>query len=177
NGQGYPDYEKYICIIDNLKKWMTMNANIEIKEMPKMDLAYVSSIGTRNLESAYQSLVKWARPQGLISEQTKMVTIYHDSHKVTEANKVRMSASILLDKPVQVSGEIWPTSIERGKFIVGSFEIGLHEFEKSWTGLFLWMNENGYKKADRKPFEIYHNDFNQHPERKAIVDFCIPIES
>jgi AraC family transcriptional regulator len=139
-------------------------------------LAYVSSIGTQNLESAYQKLMKWATPHDLMNEQTKMVTIYHDSFKVTEANKVRMSASILLNKPVEVNGEIGLTSIQKGKFIVGSFEIGLNEFEKTWTGLFLWMYENGYKKADRNPFEVYHNDFNEHPQRKAIVDFCIPIE-
>jgi AraC family transcriptional regulator len=176
NGQAYPNYEKYICIINNLKKWIKMNAKIEIKEMLKMDLAYVSSIGTQNLESAYQKLMKWATPHDLMNEQTKMVTIYHDSFKVTEANKVRMSASILLNKPVEVNGEIGLTSIQKGKFIVGSFEIGLNEFEKTWTGLFLWMYENGYKKADRNPFEVYHNDFNEHPQRKAIVDFCIPIE-
>ena len=87
-----------------------------------------------------------------------------------------MSASILLDKDVETNGEIGRTSIKAGKFIVGSFEIGLNEFEKSWTGLFVWMNENGYKKADREPFEIYHNNFNEHPQKKAIVDFCIPIE-
>ena len=105
-----------------------------------------------------------------------MVTIYHDSFKVTEAHKVRMSASILLNNPVETKGEIGQTSIESGRFIVGSFEIQTKEFEKSWTGLFIWMNVNGYKKADRNPFEIYHNNFNEHPEKKAIVDFYIPIE-
>ncbi|WPY98347.1 AraC family transcriptional regulator [Christiangramia sp. OXR-203] len=176
NGQDYPDYEKYICIIDNLKKWIKMNANIEIKEMPKMELAYVSSIGSQNLETAYGKLMQWATPKGLMNDQTKMVTIYHDSFKVTQADKVRMSACILLDKPTETKGEIGTTSIESGKCIVGKFKIGLNEFEKSWTGLFLWMNENGYTKTDREPFEIYHNNFNDHPERKAIVDFCIPIE-
>lgn len=175
NGQDYPDKGKYICIIDNLKKWITMNAKIEIKEMPKMNLAYVSSIGPKNLESAYAKLIQWATPHGLMNHQTKMVTIYHDSFKVTEANKVRMSAAILLNKHIETNGEVGMTSIEAGKFIVGSFEIGLNEFEKSWTGLFLWMNENGYKKADSNPFEIYHNNFNEHPEKKVIVDFCIPI--
>jgi len=175
NGQEYPDYDKYICIIDNLKNWIKMNAKIEIKEMPKMNLAYVTSIGTQNLKNAYGKLIQWATPLGLMNDKVKMATIYHDSFKVTEANKVRMSASILLNKPVETNGEIGLTSIEKGKFIVGSFEIGLNEFEKSWTGLFLWMNENGYKKADRNPFEIYHNNFNEHPERKAIVDFFIPI--
>lgn len=153
-----------------------MNAKIEIKEMPKMNLAYVSSIGPQNLESAYGKLIQWATPKGLMNEKTKMVTIYHDSFKVTRADKVRMSASILLDKPIETEGEIGMKTIENGKFIIGSFEIGLNEFEKSWTGLFVWMNENGYKKSDREPFEIYYNNFNEHPKRKAIVDFCIPIE-
>lgn len=176
NGQEYPDYEKYICIINNLKNWIKMNAKIKITEMPKMNLVYVTSIGPQNLENAYEKLIRWATPQGLMNDKTKPITIYHDSFKVTEHHKVRISACLLLEKPIKAEGEIGLTSIESGKFIVGSFEIGLNEFEKSWTGLYLWMNENGYKKADREPFEIYHNNFMEHPERKAIVDFCIPIE-
>ncbi|MDO6810604.1 AraC family transcriptional regulator [Zobellia galactanivorans] len=176
NGQEYPDYDKYICIINNLKNWIKMNAKIEIKKMPKMDLAYVSSIGPQNLGNAYQKLMQWTTPKGLMNEQTKMVTIYHDSFKVTEASKVRMSACIRLNEPVETDGEIGLTSIKEGRFIVGSFEIGLNEFEKSWNGLFIWMNEKGYKKGEGNPFEIYHNNFNEHPQKKAIVDFCIPIE-
>jgi len=37
------------------------------------------------------------------------------------------------------------------------------------------MNQNGYRKSDNNVFEIYHNDFKQHPENKFIVDFYIPI--
>jgi len=176
NGQEYPDFEKYICAINNLKNWIKMNAKIEIKEMSKMNLAYVMSLGSQNLEKAYGKLIQWATPKGLMNDQTKMVTIYHDSFKVTEANKVRMSAAILLNKPIVTEGEIGLTSIEAGKFIVGSFEIQTNEFEKAWTGLFIWMNENGYKKTDKNPFEIYYNNFNEHPEKIAIVDFFIPIE-
>ena len=176
NGQEYPEGEKYICVINTLKKWITMNAKIEIKAMPKMDLAYVSSIGCQNLANAYEKLVQWATLTGLMNDQTKMITMYHDSFKVTHADKVRMSASVLLDQAVEAEGEIGLTSIAAGRCIVGSFEIGVNEFEKAWTGLFVWMNENGYKKADRAPFEIYHNNYNEHPERKAMVDFCIPIE-
>lgn len=176
NGQPYPEYEKYICVINNLKNWITMNAKPEIREVSKMDLAYVSGIGPQNLQAAYEKLIRWARPKGLLHRETKMITVYHDSFKVTEAEKVRMSAGLLLKEPVKAEGEIALMTIDGGKFIVAGFEIGLNEFEKSWTALFLWMNENGYKKADRNPFELYHNDFNDHPEKKAIVDFYIPIE-
>ena len=176
NRQEYPDYEKYICNIDNLKKWIKMNAKINVIGVQKMELAFVSSIGPQNLENAFGKLVKWATPKGLINNQTKMVTIYHDSFKITEASKVRMSASIVLHKPEEIDGEVGLTTIDAGQFIVGSFEIGVNEFEKSWTGLFVWMNENGYVKTDREPFEIYHNNLNEHPQKKAIVDFYIPIE-
>jgi hypothetical protein len=29
------------------------------------------------------------------------------------------------------------------------------KIKKSWTGLLIWMNKNGFKKADKTPFEIY----------------------
>ncbi len=176
NGQEYPNHDKYICIINTIKQWIIMNAKIEIKQLPKMDLAYVSCMGSENQAAAYQKLIQWATPQDLMSAQTKMITIYHDSYKVTEASKVRASACMLLNKPVTPAGEIELTTMEAGKCIIGNFEIELHEFEKSWTGLFIWMAENGYKKADKNPFEMFHNNFNEHPQKKAIVDLCIPIQ-
>ena len=176
NGQVEPDREKYICVIDNLKKWIKMNANIEVKEMPKLEWAFVSTMGPQNLSGAFQKLIQWATPKGLMKDDAKLATIYYDSFKVTEASKVRMSACIQLEEPMDVEGEIGLTTTEAGKYIVGSFKIPVEDFEKSWTGMFVWMNEQGYKKADKTPFEIYHNNFNEHPEKLAIVDFYIPVE-
>ncbi|TYA84257.1 AraC family transcriptional regulator [Seonamhaeicola marinus] len=175
NKQQPLDIEKYICNINNLKNWIQMNANIEVKDIDKIEVAYISCIGSQNLGQAFQNLMQWAIPKGLMHDETKMATIYYDSFKVTPPHKVRMHACILLNDTVEGEGEIGFTTIEGGKCIIGSFEIGVHEFEKSWTGLFVWMNENGYKKADREPFEVYHNNFNEHPEKKAIVDFYIPV--
>ena len=177
NGEEVGMLEEYICNINNHKNWIKMKAKIEIKEMPKLDLAFITQIGHNGMENAYDKLIKWATPKGLLeNENLKVVTIYHDSFKITEPDKVRMSACISLNEKIEVSGEIGLTTIEKGKFIVGHFEIGINEFEKSWSSLFIWMNENGYKKADRNPYEIYYNNFNEHPEKISIVDFCIPIE-
>lgn len=176
NGQAQVVFEEYICSINHLKNWIEMNAKIEIKEMPELKLAYVTSIGKNGIAASYDTLVKWAIPLELLkSPEAKMVTIYHDSYKTTDSEKVRMSACITLTAPVKASGNIGTTIIAKGKFIVGSFVIGLDEFEKSWNSLFVWMAENGYKKADREPFEIYHNDYRTDPENKCVVDYLIPI--
>lgn len=76
-----------------------------------------------------------------------------------------MSACISFKEKVEVDGEIGLTTIERGRFIVGHFEIQINEFEKLWSGLFIWMSENGYKKADRNPYEIYYNDSMSIPKK------------
>jgi len=177
NGQEFPIFEKYICNINDLLNWITMNAKIEVKEIEKLELAYVTCIGDSGIAAAYDKLISWATPKGILkNDNTKMVTIYHDSFKITSPEKVRMSACVTLQEPAKVNGGVGLTEIPGGKYLVGSFEITPEEFGKTWSGLFLWMNGKGYKKADRNPFEIYHNDFRTHPENKCRVDFYIPIE-
>lgn len=177
NGQKSQVFEAYICNITNHLNWIQMNAKIEVKECKKVELAYINCIGVQALTPAFGRLMRWAGPKGLLdTPDFKMATIYHDSFKVTAPNKVRMSACLVLDKPTNAEGEVGLQTIEKGKFIIAHHEIQVHEFEQAWTSLFVWMNENGYKKADKDPYEIYHNDFNTHPEKKCIVDLYIPVE-
>jgi len=177
NGQVQLSFADYIWNFKQLKEWIIMNAKIEIKEMPSVNIACITSIGSAGLTNAYEKLSQWAAANKVDEQPTfNMITVYHDSYKITAPEKVRMSACITVKEPIKTSDpSIGFTTIEKGKHIVASFVIGIDEFEKSWTGLFIWMNENGYKKADRNPFEVYHNDFRKHPEKKCIVDFCIPV--
>ncbi|MEO6904610.1 MAG: GyrI-like domain-containing protein [Bacteroidia bacterium] len=169
--------EEYICNINNHKNWIKMNAKIEIKEMPKIELAYITQIGVKDLENTFERLIKWARPKGLLkSNEPNVVRIFHDSFKFTDEEKVRMSIGVILKNRISTDGEVGLTIIEGGKYVVGHFEIEHKDFEKSWNSLFIWMNEHGYKKSDKHPYEMYYNNFNNHPEKKSIVDFCIPIE-
>lgn len=86
-----------------------------------------------------------------------------------------MSACIVLNKPISVEGKVGIRVIKSGKCIVSHFEIAPYEFQQAWESNFVWMAENGYKKADKDPFEIYYNNYLDHPEQKFIVDLCIPI--
>ena len=169
--------EEYLSNIINLKSWINMNAKVEIKEMPKRKVAYITQIGKDGLEATFERIIKWARPRGLFTGSgSNVVRIFHDSFKVTDADKVRMSIGVVVNNPVKAEGEVGLTTIEKGKHVVGHFEIEPKEFEKSWDGLFIWMNDKGYRKAERFPFEVYYNHYNNHHQKKCIVDFCIPVE-
>jgi len=177
NGQMDTVFSQYLCSIENLLNWTKMNLKIEVKELPEMNLAAVMSLGIANVEPSYDVLVDWAKKKQLFPrENVKMISVYHDSFKVTPPDKVRIHACMLLDKNLEKQeGLVFPETIHAGKFIVGSGEVTLHDFEQCWVSLFLWMNEHHYSIRKAFPFEIYHSNFKEHPEGKMIVDFCIPV--
>ncbi|GAB3915423.1 AraC family transcriptional regulator [Mucilaginibacter boryungensis] len=175
NGQSPGLFEPYICSVDE-QKLQTMNANIEVKEMPELKLAYISHIGHDNLDITYKKLFAWAAEKGLLRDgNIQPLTIYHDSFKITAPEKIRMSACLILKDPITVDGAVGLITINKGKYVVGHYEIKPEDFGPVWGELFVWLSKNGYKKSDKDVFEIYHNDFTQHPENLSRVDFYIPI--
>nr|WP_314499146.1 GyrI-like domain-containing protein [uncultured Chryseobacterium sp.] len=178
NGQVDTVFASYLCNMENLIRWTAVNLKIKVTQLPEMNLAAVMSLGTANVETSFNILIDWAEERKLFpQEDLKMISVYHDSFKVTAADKVRIHACMLLNEPMKKQeGEVFPEILEGGKFIVGSGELTLAEFEQSWVSLFLWMKENKYSTRKAFPFEIYHSDFKEHPEGKMIVDFCIPIQ-
>ncbi|PSR55948.1 AraC family transcriptional regulator [Adhaeribacter arboris] len=177
NGQISLIIEPYICNIMDHLNWLTMNAKIELKENPDIHFACLTHIGVKGVEKAFDQLIKWAQPKGLLKNpDTKIVRILHDSNKVTASTKIRMSICLTTDKPFKEAGEIKALTIQKGRSIVGRFTITFNDFEQAWNSLFVWMQEHGYQKSELAPYEVYHNDFRKQPENKCIVDFHIPIK-
>jgi len=177
NGQLKVTFEKYISSINNSLNWIKMNATTEVKVLETLDLAYISHVGKMEVIGAvYNDLIRWATPKGLMEQKNlRMVTIYHDSPKITDPNHLRMSAGMILNTITTVEGRVSYRAFKPGKCIVSRMELAPSEFQQAWESNFVWLNENGFKKADRDPFEIYYNNYIDHPEGKFVIDLCIPI--
>jgi AraC family transcriptional regulator len=171
-------FDTYICNINNIKNWLEMNANVAIREMPELQLAYVSHMGNFDqIGKAYERLMRWAGPKGLLNQPNlKTVTVYHDDPQVTEIAKVRQSAGITVDQEISTDGEVGFMKIPKGKFAVGRFEISDKEFEQAWNSMCVWIADHGYQSREKDYYELYHNDHMEHPERKFILDICIPVK-
>ena len=171
--------EKYLCSIDNIKNWLGMNAQIRVKELQRIKLVGIMQIGEMDkIQNSYETLFKWAEPKGLLNTPNlKAVTIYHDSPRITEMAKVRQSACITVKSETDVDGDIRNIEIEKGYYAVGHFEISSEDFEKAWENMIVWVVECGYEFKDGDYFELYHNDYRTHPQKKFIVDICIPVDN
>ncbi|MGE0078996.1 MAG: GyrI-like domain-containing protein [Bacteroidales bacterium] len=170
---------KYVCDVNSSKtRRFKMKKNVEIKEMPAMNVIYCRHVGQFNqIGKAYDKLFRWAGARGLLQfPETKGITYYHDDPKVTNIEKLRQSACITVKKDVKTEGEIGKMTIPGGKYFVSHFEINEMEFQDAWDSTCLWLSESGYQPTDESPYELYHNNHEEHPEKKFIVDICIPVK-
>jgi AraC family transcriptional regulator len=177
DGKEIVTFDQYVCSVNNIKNWIKMNAQIEVKEMPEVKLVYMKHLGSFDqIGQVYEKLFRWAGPKGIFGPNVKTITVYHDDPKVTEISKVRQSAGITIDRDIKVDGEVNLMTVPQDKYAVGRFEIGVMEFEQAWESMCVWVADNGYSNKDGDYYELYHNDHMQHPERKFILDICIPVE-
>jgi len=175
-GQHKQPINKEFCLID-LKQLIFMDTKIEIKQLPVFDLICYRQTGNlEQIAQAFNKLFQWAAPRGLVNEHTTAISIYHDDPAVTTAEKLRNDVGIIVSPGVIVDGEIRKVKTEAGKYAVGSFEIHQSEFEKAWNTMYAWLSESGFQPREASPFELYHNDHKQHPEKKFSIDICIPIK-
>lgn len=175
NGKTAFTIEDYICNVNKILK--NMNVNVEVKEMPEFKLAYIRHIGEYSkMAPVYENLMNWGKINGVLNKETKAIAIYHDDPKVTEINKVRTSVCITCDQSFKGDREIGSMTLKAGKYAVGRVEIKQEEFEEAWTYMHAWTLENGFNCGDGEYYEIYNNNFKEHPEGKHIVDICIPVK-
>jgi AraC family transcriptional regulator len=175
-GKNNQQVNEQLCSVE-FNKIIIMDTEIEIKQMPELNLIYCRHTGAFNkIGEAYEKLFKWAIPRGLVTPSTKTVTVYQDDPSITSIDKIRQDASIIIEGDVKVEGEIGKLKIASGKYAVGRFEIKENEFEEAWNTMCAWLTESGCQPTNSPTYEYYHNDYSEHPEHKFIVDICIPVE-
>jgi len=179
NGQSGPDSPRYISDeLLNQKRDVQMEKNVEVKEMPSMDLVYCRHVGPFDkIGGAYEKLFRWAGPRGLISfPKTKTLTVYHDDPNVVEIEKLRQSACITVDSEVKTEGEFGNMHLPGGKHAVGSFRITPDKFGEAWDAVCRWMADSGYQPADGYPFEYYPEEHTNTDPPVFTVDICVPVK-
>lgn len=177
NDQTAVAFESYLSRMENLMEWITNEADISIIQTNDQSAASVTHLGEQGVGNSFTRLIRWCERNNLLEgPDFKMGVLYHDSYKVTAPEKVRMNVFLLTNKELPADEEVHSISLSGGKYIKASLAISPQVISKAWTALFIWMNENHYRKAEMPPYEIYHNDFNTHPEKKCIMDLYIPIE-
>jgi AraC family transcriptional regulator len=174
----------YFCRETNSLKWRTnmeLNKSMEVKELPKMTVAYIRHTGPyQGNEKLFQNLTnelcQWAGPRGLLGNpDASLLVIYHDDPNVTEPDKLRLSMCLTVPENTKVDGKTGKMEIAGGTYAVGRFEVNSDEFGQAWNWLYgTWLPQSGYKPDDGPCFEMYPEE----PKKgeKIKVDICVPVK-
>ena len=172
----------YFCHKSNTVKWRTkmeLNKSIEVKELPKMTVAYIRNMGPWNgdkqvYEALRTKLFAWAGARGFLgAKDFKYLILYHDNPDVTNGDKLRMSLCVTVPPETKVDGEIGKMEIEAAKYAVARFELTGNDFQEAWQWLFgQWLPNSGYQPDDKPYYETYPKE---PKSGRFIVDFCIPV--
>lgn len=173
----------YFCRELNSIKWRTtmkLNKSVEVKELPKMTLAYIRHIGPykgddKLFERIWNRLFTWAGPRGLIGgKDFKSLVIYHDDPNVTIEDKLRMSVCITVPPETKVDGEIGKMELEAAKYVIARFELTAQDFQQAWDWLYgQWFPASGYQPDEKPCFEMYPEE---PKDGKFVVDICVPVK-
>ncbi|MBL7033574.1 MAG: GyrI-like domain-containing protein [Candidatus Delongbacteria bacterium] len=160
-----------------------MQSKVEVKQMPSLSLAYVRHIGPYQGDSdlfagLFNRLMTWAGPRGLLRfPETKSLCVYHDDPKITAGENLRTDVCITVPEDTEVSGEVGFSALKGGRHAFARFEVKGEEFQQAWDAVYGgWLPESGYQPGEGACYEIYHNNPQEHPEGKCIVDICVPVK-
>lgn len=189
NRKAYSSTSFYIDTTSSKQKWrITMpndvTANIEVKQMADLDVAYIRHIGPYKgnaelFKDLFTRLMTWAGPRNLINfPETKMLSVYHDNPNITDEDKLRLSVCITVPKSTAVDGEIGKMVVSGGTYAVAHFELsGSEDYEKAWNYIYgSWLPDSGYQPADGVCFESYLNNPEEHPDGIHIVEIYVPLK-
>lgn len=155
-----------------------MTVKAEVKNMPEYNVAYVRKMGPygkETCEQAFGELMSWAGPRGYLSSGA-VLGLYWDSPEVTPPAKCRTDACVSVPQGTAPEGQVGIQTINGGPHAVCHFEIAEDGFKQAWEEAFTWFIHNGYECDDKPCYELYHNNAEEHPQRKWIVDICIPLK-
>jgi AraC family transcriptional regulator len=173
----------YFCPELKIIQWRTnmkLNKSVEVRELPKMTVAYIRHIGPYKgddslFERLWNRLFSWAGPRGLIGgKDFKSLIIYHDDPNVTIEEKLRMSVCITIPPETKVDGEIGKMELEAARYVIARFELTAQDFQQAWDWVFgQWFPTSGYQPDDKPCFEMYPEE---PKDGKFIVDICVPVK-
>lgn len=178
-------YNEFVSKIECESNGEPVQGNVEILIVEDIRVAYARYIGSyKNLDitmsELLKKLLKYANEQNFsLSEEMKLLTVYHDNPEFTEAHQLRTSLCITIpdDAIVEETSDIGSMAIPSGKYVVGHFEIFQNQYSEAWDFMYgEWLTNSGYKPRDSSPFEVYLNDPKTHSQNKHLVDIYLPIE-
>ncbi|MFD1162069.1 MULTISPECIES: AraC family transcriptional regulator [Hwangdonia] len=171
--------------IMNAKSSTEQSRSINIKKPKIQDIEDKQCLYYR-MQGAYQTLDyagAWKKLWGQVKEQKlftkgiKMIGLPHDDPKVTDDDKIRYDACLIIHKAAKPVGEIGVKTLKGGKFAVFLYQGSYKYFAEVYNYIFNeWLLNTDYELRDEPVRERYISNPERVAEEKLKTEFYIPVK-
>lgn len=149
-----------------------------IKYIPDLHLTYIRHTGSYDkVASSFQRLMLWATRHLVLKLIPTTLGIVHDNPDLTDAEKIRFDACVLVNKAVQPKGEIGYKKIEGGKFALFRYKGAYENFYTVYDYIYnVCLFERGWELADKPALEWYLKSPPFYKPENYVTDFYVPIK-
>jgi len=170
--------DEWIDGFTSLTEDVQMN-EVKVVEREKTRVAFARHIGPYSgVHDAWGKLCGWAYKSGYKHFLDKCVGVCLDDPDVTDANKIRYDACMIIDdEDVKLEEGIDIQYLEGGSYCrmvhVGSFE----SMDTTYAAMIQkWLPESGYELRDLPSLNFYQNDPDSVPVEELRTEVLIPVK-
>lgn len=149
---------------------------IERLDVTAIYIRLIGVYGSHDYASTSKKLWAYIGKHQLFGPQLETIGISHDDPGVTEGDKCRYDACVVVDKPVKPEGEIGVKTIVGGTFAVFIHKGSYMKMQETFDAIFSkWIFEKSIELRNAPIMEKYLNNPYETPEDDLRTEIYIPI--
>lgn len=152
----------------------------KIIQLPEKTAIYIGMTGdyqSLNYEDAWKKLWEQVKEQKLFSAGIEHIGLSHDNPHVTEADKLRYDACLVIHKPAKPIGEIGVKQIAGGKYACFLYQGSYKKLDEVYDYIYYdWLIKSGLELRNAPTFEKYISNPNQVEESKLKTEIYVPVQ-
>lgn len=148
---------------------------IQVERLPPRRVAFVRHIGPyMNAGVAWNRLLGWAGPRGLLGPRMEYFGLCYDDPDVTPPDKVRYDACLVVGPDVRPEGDIGVQDVPGGEFAAAVHEGPYDTLGRTYAALCgHWLAASGRTLGDPPSVEMYLNDPRTTPPEQRLTKVCM----
>lgn len=152
--------------------------DVRVERIQPMRVAFVRHVGPYDqCGGAWEKLMRWAAPLGILGGQTKHIGICHDDPEITPPEKIRYDACVTIDVDVTPAGDIGVQEIPGGDYAIVTHFGPYSHLKQTYAKLFgQWLPHSNREMASAPCFELYLNDPEGTDPKDLLTDIHVPLE-
>jgi AraC family transcriptional regulator len=150
---------------------------VSVRRIGPIRVAFVRHVGPFDeVGEAWQRLMKWAGPQGLLGPGVRMLGIVQDDPEITAPEKLRYDAALVVKDGVPASGEIGIQDVGPGEYAVALHVGPYNTLGQTYARMCgEWLPESGRELESAPAVEFYLNSPMTAPPDQWRTEICLPL--